>query len=43
MKNTKCRVISEFKGKIAGYTINDHESDSLDYINERLETGYYTT
>lgn len=26
MKNTKCRVISEFKGEIAGYTINDHDT-----------------
>ena len=26
MKNTKCRLISEFKGEIAGYTINDHDT-----------------
>lgn len=26
MKNTKCRIISEFKGEIAGYTINDHDT-----------------
>ena len=26
MKNTKCKVISEFKGEIAGYVINDHDT-----------------
>ena len=26
MKNTKCKVISEFKGEIAGYTLNDHDT-----------------
>lgn len=26
MKNTKCKVISQFKGQIACYTINDHDT-----------------
>ena len=41
MKNTKCRVISEFKGEIAGYTINDHDTYyaiklAIDLITDKL-------
>lgn len=41
MKNTKCKVISEFKGEIAGYTINDHDTYymiklSIDLITDKL-------
>lgn len=41
MKNTKCRVISEFKGEIAGYIINDHDTYymielAIDLITDKL-------
>ena len=41
MKNTKCKVISEFKGEIAGYTINDHDTYymiklAIDLITDKL-------
>jgi hypothetical protein len=41
MKNTKCKVISEFKGQIACYTINDHDTYymiklAIDLITDKL-------
>lgn len=41
MKNTKCKVISQFKGQIAGYVINDHDTYymiklAIDLITDKL-------
>lgn len=41
MKNTKCKVISQFKGQIANYTINDHDTYymiklAIDLITDKL-------
>ena len=41
MKNTKCKVISQFKGEIVGYTINDHDTYymiklAIDLITDKL-------
>ena len=41
MKNTKCKVISQFKGQIANYTINDHDTYymtklAIDIITDKL-------
>lgn len=41
MKNTKYKVISQFKGQIANYTINDHDTYymiklAIDLITDKL-------